>query len=91
VRGRAWPRDRPRSHVLGELAQQRQSPSDDQCDAGPLAGQTFFTFDPGRALITGQCEDIGRVKVPSRRGLAARAPYFHNGLAADVEAVIDLY
>jgi cytochrome c peroxidase len=61
------------------------------CDAGPLAGQTFFTFDPGRALITGQCEDIGKVKVPALRGLAARAPYFHNGSAADLQAVINFY
>lgn len=61
------------------------------CDAGPLAGQTLFVFDPGRALITGKCEDIGKVKVPSLRGLAARAPYFHNGSATDLEAVINFY
>jgi len=61
------------------------------CDLGPLAGQSFFTFDPGRALITGQCEDIGKVKVPILRGLAARAPYFHNGSAADLPAVINFY
>jgi cytochrome c peroxidase len=61
------------------------------CDTGPLAGQTYLSFDPGRALITGKCEDIGKVKVPSLRGLAARAPYFHNGSAADVEAVISFY
>jgi hypothetical protein len=62
-----------------------------RCGAGPLSGQTFFTFDPGRALITGQCNDIGKFKVPSLRGLAARAPYFHNGSAANLEAVIDFY
>jgi cytochrome c peroxidase len=61
------------------------------CDAGPLAGQTFFTFDPGRALITGQCADIGKVKVPALRGLASRAPYFHNGSAPDLTAVINFY
>lgn len=61
------------------------------CDTGPLEGQTYFTFDPGRALITGKCEDIGKVKVPALRGLAARAPYFHNGSAADIPAVVSFY
>jgi hypothetical protein len=50
-----------------------------------------FTFDPGRALITGKCEDIGKVKVPALRGLAGRAPYFHNGSAADLAAVVSFY
>lgn len=49
------------------------------------------TTDPGRALITGRCGDIGRFKVPSLRGLAARAPYFHNGAAATLEQVVDFY
>ena len=62
-----------------------------RCDSGPLAGQSFQTFDPGRALITGQCADIGKVKVPSLRGLAARSPYFHNGTAPDLAAVINFY
>jgi cytochrome c peroxidase len=62
-----------------------------QCDAGPLAGQTFVTFDPGRAMITGQCEDIGKVKVPALRGFAARAPYFHNGSAPDASAILNFY
>jgi hypothetical protein len=49
------------------------------------------TTDPGRALITGKWKDIGRFKGPILRGLAARAPYFHNGFAADFEAVVDFY
>jgi hypothetical protein len=49
------------------------------------------TTDPGRALITGQWKDIGRFKGPILRGLAARAPYFHNGFAKDLKAVIDFY
>lgn len=61
------------------------------CDAGPLAGQTFVTTDPGRALVTGQCEDIGKVKVPALRGFAARAPYFHNGSAPDASAILSFY
>jgi hypothetical protein len=54
-------------------------------------GATTQTMDPGRALITGKWKDIGRFKGPVLRGLAARAPYFHNGSAKDVEAVIDFY
>lgn len=54
-------------------------------------GATVQTTDPGRALITGKWADIGKFKGPVLRGLAARAPYFHNGSAADLDAVIDLY
>ena len=49
------------------------------------------TTDPGRALVTGQCRDIGRFKVPTLRGLAARAPYFHNGSAATLDDVVRAY
>src|SRR6266853_553831 len=44
--------------------------------------------DPGRALISGKFADIGKFKGPILRGLASRAPYFHNGSAADLGAVI---
>ena len=54
-------------------------------------GRTIETTDPGRALITGSCADMNRFKVPSLRGLASRAPYFHDGSAATLEAVIDNY
>ncbi len=62
-----------------------------QCNSGPLSGKTFVTTDPGRALITGNCVDIGKFKVPSLRGLAARAPYFHNGSAATLGDVVTFY
>ena len=52
-----------------------------RCDRGPLAGQSFQATDPGKALISGACADIGKTKGPILRGLAARAPYFHNGTA----------
>ncbi|HLG71238.1 MAG TPA: hypothetical protein VK009_12500 [Chloroflexota bacterium] len=45
-------------------------------------GETLRTTDPGRALVTGRWDDIGKFKVPGLRGLAARPPYFHNGSAA---------
>jgi cytochrome c peroxidase len=61
------------------------------CTQGPLAGQTFTVTDPGRALISGKCEDIGKVKGPILRGLAARAPYFHNGSATTLLDVVNFY
>jgi hypothetical protein len=57
-------------------------------------GQTydeFETSDPGRALITGKCADLGKFKVPRLRGLAARAPYFHGGNADTLEDVVNFY
>jgi hypothetical protein len=61
------------------------------CTKGPLAGNTFVVTDPGRALISGNCADIGKVKGPILRGLAARAPYFHNGSAATLLDVVNFY
>jgi len=54
-------------------------------------GTIVRTSDPGRAMITGKCADIGKVKGPILRGLAARAPYFHNGSAATLADVVDFY
>jgi cytochrome c peroxidase len=54
-------------------------------------GATVQTTDPGRALITGKWADVGKFKGPILRGLAARPPYFHNGFAQDLDAVIDFY
>ena len=54
-------------------------------------GEIERTTDPGRALITGRWKDIGRFKGPTLRGLAARAPYFHNGSASRLEDVIAFY
>jgi cytochrome c peroxidase len=53
--------------------------------------ETVQTTDPGRALITGKWWDIGKVKGPILRGLASRAPYFHNGSAATLTDVIRFY
>jgi hypothetical protein len=49
------------------------------------------TTDPGRALITGRWSDINKFKGPILRGLASRAPYFHNGSAATLRDVVDFY
>jgi cytochrome c peroxidase len=42
-------------------------------------------------MVTGKCKDLGRFKVPTLRGLASRAPYFHNGIAATIEDVVAFY
>lgn len=51
----------------------------------------YYTSDPGKALVTGLCADINRGKGPVLRGLAARAPYFHNGAAANLDEVVNFY
>lgn len=61
------------------------------CTQGTLAGTTYYTTDPGKALISGQCSDIGRGKGLILRGLAARAPYFHNGAAANLDQLVNFY
>jgi cytochrome c peroxidase len=62
--------------------------------ANPFAAgepASFYTTDPGRALLTGRCADFNRVKGPVLRGLAARAPYFHNGAAATLREALNFY
>jgi cytochrome c peroxidase len=54
-------------------------------------GETVQTTDPGKALISGRWADIGKFKGPVLRGLAGRAPYFHNGFAASLDEVVDFY
>ena len=49
------------------------------------------TTDPGRAMITGKFADVGKFKGPVLRGLAARAPYFHNGSARSLQDVVTFY
>ncbi len=51
----------------------------------------FQTTDPGMGLITGNCADLGKFKVPRLSGLASRAPYFHNGNAATLNDVVNFY
>jgi len=57
------------------------------------AGQpvSFYTTDPGKGLVTGQCSDLNRLKGPILRGLAGRAPYFHNGAAATLMQAVNFY
>jgi cytochrome c peroxidase len=55
------------------------------------SGDTKLTCDPGRALSTGLWADIGKFRAPPLRGLASRAPYFHDGQAATINDVIQHY
>jgi len=55
------------------------------------APYVIYTTDPGKGLLTGQCADVNRIKGPILRGLAARAPYFHNGAAKDLNEVLNFY
>ena len=54
-------------------------------------GRSIKVTDPGRGLITGSFADLGKTKVPGLRDLRARAPYFHNGSARDLETVLAFY
>jgi cytochrome c peroxidase len=59
-----------------------------QCIA---TGETVQVTDIGRAMISGKCADIGKMKGPVLRGLAARAPYFHNGGAKTLDDAVEFY
>jgi len=49
------------------------------------------TTDLGQALIDGKFDHLGKIKGPILRGLAGRAPYFHNGSAGTLADVVDFY
>jgi hypothetical protein len=77
---------------IGVAAESRRTPDMPLYTLRKLTtGETTRTTDPGLALSTGRWKDIGRFKGPVLRGLAARAPYFHDGSAADLDAVLDFY
>jgi cytochrome c peroxidase len=65
------------------------------CHAGetphPFLGAVVYTHDPGFALSTGRCVDIGKITMQSMRGLAARAPYFSNGSARTLRDIVEFY
>jgi cytochrome c peroxidase len=49
------------------------------------------TTDLGQALIDGSFDHAGKIKGPILRGLASRAPYFHNGSAKTLQDVLSFY
>lgn len=54
-------------------------------------GEIRYLSDAGRGNVTGFWRDLGRFKTPTLRALSARAPYFHNGIAATLDDVIRHY
>jgi cytochrome c peroxidase len=54
-------------------------------------GSQLVTTDLGRAMVTGKCADLGKFKIPGMRGLAARAPYFHNGSSPTLMDLVNFY
>jgi cytochrome c peroxidase len=54
-------------------------------------GRIIYTHDPGYALTSGRCDDVGKITLQSMRGLSARAPYFSNGSAKTLRDVVDFY
>ena len=57
----------------------------------PFLGRIVYSHDPGFALTTGRCVDIGKITIQSMRGLAARPPYFSNGSARTLRDVVEYY
>jgi predicted MFS family arabinose efflux permease len=57
----------------------------------PYLGRVIYSSDPGRALISGRCVDVGSIVMQQFRGLAARAPYFSNGSAKSLRELVDFY
>ena len=47
--------------------------------------------DPGRYDVTKASEDWGRFRTPTLRNVALTAPYFHDGSAATLNDVIEVY
>ena len=60
-------------------------------DPHPYLGRVIYSTDPGRALISGRCADVGSIVMQQLRGLAARPPFFANGAARSLRAVDGLH
>lgn len=54
-------------------------------------GKVVFTTDPGLALTTGRCKDIGKITIQSMRAMSSRAPFFANGSVATIRDLVDYY
>ncbi len=94
VNGMPWTRDFPRFAfycAMGTIPFFSNPVNSPNCPGGTATCDKFITTDPGKGLITGKCQDLGKMKVPILRGLAARAPYFHGGNAATLMDVINFY
>jgi len=65
------------------------------CKKDPTTGlptiNCITTTDLGQAMIDGRFDHVGKIKGPILRGLAGRAPYFHNGSAATLLDALNFY
>jgi hypothetical protein len=65
------------------------------CRKDPTSGvatrECKTTTDLGQALVDGKFDHVGKIKGPILRGLAGRAPYFHNGSAATLLDAVNFY
>jgi cytochrome c peroxidase len=65
------------------------------CKKAATTGQSTnnckTTTDLGQALIDGRFDHVGKIKGPILRGLAGRAPFFHNGSAATLLDAVNFY
>jgi cytochrome c peroxidase len=65
------------------------------CKKDPITGTATdnckTTTDLGQALIDGRFDHVGKIKGPILRGLAGRAPFFHNGSAATLLDAVNFY
>lgn len=69
------------------------------CHGGPMFSSLTFHNngldavhnDHGRAIVTGDPDDIGKFKAPTLRNIAYTAPYMHDGRFATLDEVINHY
>ncbi|MCG2614599.1 cytochrome-c peroxidase [Terrimonas sp. NA20] len=72
------------------------------CHNGPLftdqefhnIGLTYYQLpqeDLGRYAVTHKAEDVGRFKTPSLRDVMKTAPWMHNGLFTNMDALMNMY
>jgi cytochrome c peroxidase len=95
--------DGSRAHQVVDLPPIPQTASGDPFDinpatdaagapiVGPALAPQWFSTDPGRALITGDPADFEAFDVPTLRGIARTAPYFHDNSHATLEDVVNSY
>lgn len=88
-----WAREAPRNPWTSEKPELPLFKVTCNADVAPhpFLGRVIYTQDPGRALISGKCNDVGTIVMQQFRGLAARAPYFSNGSAATLRELVDFY
>lgn len=75
------------------------SSSCDRCHSLALTSDNMFHYtgvrpsgeDVGRFEVTGDPDDMGRMRTPSLRNLELRPPYMHNGRFDTVADVVDFY